>query len=243
MKQLAALTLALFATVALGQRVAPGVNPGHYQQQPYQQPQQHYQQQPPVAQQQHYQQQQQPQYQQQQVPVQAQYQQPHQVPVQHQQVPVQGHPQQGQPHPQQQHHGQPQQVLNTHNIQHEKQHIAEHMDVPIDTSKMSEQELQFHYFKMHDSDNNNKLDGCELIKSLIHWHDTKDDDHHGGAGAGEHHEEPEKTEAHPQDDETLQSLIDPILELMDKDHDGFISYPEYRAAEAAESAQNAAEHH
>ena len=49
-------------------------------------------------------------------------------------------------------------------------HIAEHMEVPIDTSKMSEQELQFHYFKMHDSDNNNKLDGCELIKSLIHWH-------------------------------------------------------------------------
>lgn len=35
---------------------------------------------------------------------------------------------------------------------------------------MSEQELQFHYFKMHDADNNNKLDGCELIKSLIHWH-------------------------------------------------------------------------
>lgn len=45
------------------------------------------------------------------------------------------------------------------------------MEVPsIDTSKMSEQELQFYYFKMHDSDNNNKLDGCELIKSLIHWH-------------------------------------------------------------------------
>jgi len=44
------------------------------------------------------------------------------------------------------------------------------MEVPIDTSKMSEQELQFHYFKMHDADNNNKLDGCELIKSLIHWH-------------------------------------------------------------------------
>lgn len=44
------------------------------------------------------------------------------------------------------------------------------MEVPIDTSKMSDQELQFHYFKMHDADNNNKLDGCELIKSLIHWH-------------------------------------------------------------------------
>lgn len=44
------------------------------------------------------------------------------------------------------------------------------MSVPMDTSKMTEQELQFHYFKMHDADNNNKLDGCELIKSLIHWH-------------------------------------------------------------------------
>lgn len=51
-------------------------------------------------------------------------------------------------------------------------HIGEHVGVPVDTSKMSEQELQFHYFKMHDADNNNKLDGCELVKSLIHWHGT-----------------------------------------------------------------------
>ena len=49
-------------------------------------------------------------------------------------------------------------------------HIGEHMGLPVDTSRMSEQELQFHYFKMHDADNNNKLDGCELVKSLIHWH-------------------------------------------------------------------------
>lgn len=38
---------------------------------------------------------------------------------------------------------------------------------------MSEEELQFHYFKMHDNDNNNKLDGSELIKSLIHWHGNR----------------------------------------------------------------------
>lgn len=237
MKQLALLTLAtlLLATVALGQRVAPGVNPGHYQQQPqqqYQPPPPQYnqhapQQQPP---QQHYQQQQ-PQYQQQQVPVQPQYQQ-QQAPVQQQQQ--QQHHQQPPQHGAPQHHGQPQQVLNANNIQQEKAHIAEHMDVPIDTSKMSEQELQFHYFKMHDSDNNNKLDGCELIKSLIHWHDTKED------GDDDHHAEPSATtESHPQDDETLQSLIDPILELMDKDQDGFISYAEYRQAEASESAKNA----
>ena len=47
--------------------------------------------------------------------------------------------------------------------------MKEHME-HIDTSQMTEQELQFHYFKMHDADGNNKLDGCELVKSLIHWH-------------------------------------------------------------------------
>ncbi|XP_011493641.2 nuclear transcription factor Y subunit beta isoform X8 [Aedes aegypti] len=232
MKQLALLTLTLlcFAAVALGQRVAPGVNPGHYQQQPpqqqYQPPPPQYNQHPPQQPQQHYQQQQQqqPQYQQPQVPVQPQYQ---QAPVPQQQQQHQQPPQGHAPH-----HGQPQQVLNANNIQQEKAHIAEHMDVPIDTSKMSEQELQFHYFKMHDSDNNNKLDGCELIKSLIHWHDTKED-------GDDHHAEPSTPDSHPQDDETLQSLIDPILELMDKDQDGFISYAEYRQAEASESAKNA----
>ncbi|XP_062561717.1 uncharacterized protein LOC134225530 isoform X4 [Armigeres subalbatus] len=236
MKQLAlTLTLLLGATMVSGQRVAPGVNPGHYQQQPPQQqyqppPPQYNQQHPPQQPPQHYQQQQ-PQYQQQQVPVQPQYQQAQQVPQHQQQRPQVPH---GAGQAAQ--HGQPQQVLNAQNLQQEKAHIAEHMDVPIDTSKMSEQELQFHYFKMHDSDNNNKLDGCELIKSLIHWHDTKEDGEHD-----DHHAEPttDRTESHPQDDETLQSLIDPILELMDKDQDGFISYAEYRQAEASESAKNA----
>jgi hypothetical protein len=27
---------------------------------------------------------------------------------------------------------------------------------------------------MHDTDGNNKLDGCELVKSLIHWHGRED---------------------------------------------------------------------
>ncbi|XP_058839931.1 multiple coagulation factor deficiency protein 2 homolog isoform X5 [Topomyia yanbarensis] len=216
MKQLA-LTLILFAVVAFGQRVVPGVNPNQYQQQQgqYHQPPppQYNNQQPPHQQQQHYQQQQQPQYQQQQVPVQPQYQQhQQQAPVQHQQQQQQQH------HPgQAQHHGQPQQVLNTNNIQHEKQHIAEHMDVPIDTSKMSEQELQFHYFKMHDADNNNKLDGCELIKSLIHWHDDKTTG--------------KKSSVIHYTDDDLESIVDSVLNLMDANQDGYVDYLEYRLSD------------
>ncbi|XP_043651820.1 putative mediator of RNA polymerase II transcription subunit 12 isoform X1 [Drosophila teissieri] len=242
--------------LASGQRVAPGVNPQHYQQVPQQVPQHH----PPPPPQHHqpqYQQQvhsapgvppQQYQYEQVQVPVQ----QP--APVQYQQVPVQQQqqqqhqpihqqptPQQVQQQPQQQqghhqqagghHHGQPQQVLNTGNIQQERAHIQEHMQVPIDTSKMSEAELQFHYFKMHDSDNNNKLDGCELIKSLIHWHEQGSKEQPNG--------EKPHVEEKVFSDEELVALIDPILQMDDTSRDGYIDYPEFIKAQqkAAEKQQ------
>jgi len=39
------------------------------------------------------------------------------------------------------------------------------------------------------------------------------------------------SDATAQDDETLVKLIDPILEIMDKNNDGFITYSEYREAE------------
>lgn len=35
---------------------------------------------------------------------------------------------------------------------------------------MSEQELQFYYFKLHDYNNDNKLDGLELTKAITHFH-------------------------------------------------------------------------
>ncbi|KMZ02340.1 G-box-binding factor isoform X3 [Drosophila simulans] len=250
--------------LASGQRVAPGVNPQHYQQVPQQVPQHH----PPPPPQHH-----QPQYQQQvhsapgvppqqyasdfqqyeqvQVPVQQ------QAPVQYQQVPVQQQQQQHQPihqqptmqqqqqppqgHHQQaggHHHGQPQQVLNTGNIQQERAHIQEHMQVPIDTSKMSEAELQFHYFKMHDSDNNNKLDGCELIKSLIHWH-VKDSSEKPPVKAQQEGHAEGQTEQ-PDDhksgsvytDKALEETIDYVLKSMDLNNDGFVDWAEYRKTEA-----------
>jgi hypothetical protein len=197
---------------AQAQRVAPGVPPQQYQQ-PGQMP-------PPQHVPQHQQYQQVPMHQQhlpvqQQVPVQ-------QVPMQ--QVPIQQQvPVQQQPPVQQGHgHGQPQ-ILNAANIAHEKEHIAEHADVPIDTSKMTDQELQFHYFKMHDADNNNKLDGCELIKSLIHWHEQGNQDSRGTQGQKLFN------------DEELVQLIDPILNMDDTNSDGYIDYSEFIQAQ-----QNAA---
>merc|ERR1719266_2722273 len=150
-----------------------------------------------------------------------------QPPPQQQQFQGQPPPQQQQP-PQQQPHQHQKKVLHK-DVTKEKEHMAEHMDVPIDTSNMSEQELQFHYFKMHDADGNNKLDGCELVKSLIHWHDHSNHDKEG--------DQPLPEEKIFKDDE-LVNMIDPILATDDKNHDGFIDYPEFVMAQQAATARS-----
>ncbi|CAG0896710.1 unnamed protein product [Cyprideis torosa] len=104
------------------------------------------------------------------------------------------------------------------NIGQEREHIKEHMEVPLDTSGMSEQELQFHYFKMHDTDNNNRLDGCELAKSLLHWHDPRNHDPNSDTPL---------PEARIFTDEELVQLVDPILNSDDRNRDGFIDYAEF----------------
>jgi hypothetical protein len=225
-------SLVLILTACIGtqtQRVAPGVPPQQYQGQ-----QQHQQYQPPPPQQ-HQQQQQPPPHQHQ-----GQYQQ--QVPQQFQQPPAPA-AQQHQPvqHQQQVHHGQaapghghahgqqrPGQLLDASNVGQERDHIKEHMPVPIDTSQMSEQELQFHYFKMHDADGNHKLDGCELVKSLVHWHDAANHDPASGQPA---------PEAKIFKDDELINMIDPILANDDKNNDGYIDYMEFVQAQANVAAR------
>ena len=213
-------------------RVPPGVNPGQYQQNSPPPPQQQkqfsggqQQFQGQVPQQQQFQEQPPPQQLQgQPPPQQQQFQQPQ--PAQQQQF---AQP----PVPQQQFQGQtPQQ--QTHQVLYkdvtiEKEHMAEHMDVPIDTNNMSEQELQFHYFKMYDADGDNKIDGCELVKSLIHWHDHSNHEKEGG--------QPLPKKKIYKDDE-LVNMIDPVLASEDKNLDGFIDYPEYIMARQAATARS-----
>ena len=48
-------------------------------------------------------------------------------------------------------------------FRHIKAHIKEDY---IDTSKLDDNSLLMQYFKKHDSDNNMKLDGLELLKAI-----------------------------------------------------------------------------
>merc|ERR1719500_1689935 len=134
-------------------------------------------------------------------------------------------------HPHQfQQHQQEQPVLHR-DINKEKEHMKEHMDIPLDVSSMSEEELMFHYFRMHDVDLNGKLDGCELIKSLIHWASENHGHGHAGGHGGHGHAGAQGQGGEIFSDVELASQIDPILENDDKNKDGYIDYPEFVAAQ------------
>ncbi|XP_067329996.1 multiple coagulation factor deficiency protein 2 isoform X2 [Channa argus] len=98
------------------------------------------------------------------------------------------------------------------NMVQDKDHILEHLEGVIDKpeKEMTPQELQLHYFKMHDYDGNNLLDGLELATAITHVHKE---------------ERGENTQ--PMKEEDLIALIDDVLRDDDKNNDGYIDYAEF----------------
>ncbi|XP_078086655.1 multiple coagulation factor deficiency protein 2 homolog isoform X2 [Mustelus asterias] len=86
-----------------------------------------------------------------------------------------------------------------------KPHLGE-----LDLDKMSEQELEFYYFTLHDFDKNMQLDGLEIMTAL---EDSLED-----------------TLAFFTTEDTMKLLIemtDEVLEKDDVDRNGYLSYYEY----------------
>lgn len=97
------------------------------------------------------------------------------------------------------------------NTVHDQEHIMEHLEGVINKpeAEMSPQELQLHYFKMHDYDGNNLLDGLELSTAITHVHKE------------------EGNEQAPMSEDELINLIDGVLRDDDKNNDGYIDYAEF----------------
>ncbi|KAK7140609.1 hypothetical protein R3I94_013024 [Phoxinus phoxinus] len=98
------------------------------------------------------------------------------------------------------------------NMVQDKDHIMEHLEGVIETPEadMTPQELQLHYFKMHDYDGNNLLDGLELATAITHVHREERGD-----------------DSQPMKEEDLINLIDDVLRDDDKNNDGYIDYAEF----------------
>nr|XP_023029869.1 multiple coagulation factor deficiency protein 2 homolog isoform X1 [Leptinotarsa decemlineata]XP_023029876.1 multiple coagulation factor deficiency protein 2 homolog isoform X1 [Leptinotarsa decemlineata] len=106
---------------------------------------------------------------------------------------------------------------------HDKEHLQEHLEDVIpdpDFSKMTDEELEFYYFQVHDTDKNSKLDGLEILQAIIHT-----DEHNDAEGNDGNH----VSSTQSSDLSYYIELIDQVLEEDDADHDGYLSYSEYVA--------------
>ncbi|PAA84480.1 hypothetical protein BOX15_Mlig032881g2 [Macrostomum lignano] len=96
---------------------------------------------------------------------------------------------------------------------HDSAHMFSHMEhlsiKPKDGKELSEAEQEYYYFKMHDFDNNNKLDGLELMKSML--------DHDEGKQV--------------MSDTALEQAINEVLKDEDANGDGYIDYSEFVASQ------------
>jgi hypothetical protein len=110
----------------------------------------------------------------------------------------------------------------------DKEHIREHMseyykeeDLEEQLDLESEDAVMFHYFKLHDTDNNDKLDGLELYHGIAHTADKYEEEMEDKGEA------PKFTLSY----EKIIDLVDRVLEMDDYNEDGFIDYYEFTRAQ------------
>lgn len=105
---------------------------------------------------------------------------------------------------------------------HDAEHIKEHLKDVVDKPKeeMTEEELEFHYFKLHDYDGNNKLDGTEITKAITHFHEEDTSE-----------QEKKAFEQKVFSDEEIANIVDMVLKEDDLNGDGYIEYVEFVTAQ------------
>lgn len=105
-------------------------------------------------------------------------------------------------------------------IEHLKEDLKMITDLQLE-GKLTEDETVFYFFRMHDFDNNNKLDGLELLAAMQH---TENHDHSSS-----------NTDSDKKVDiQRFIMSVDSLL-LLDKDNDGFLEYSELQASADDES--------
>ncbi|KAG7178078.1 multiple coagulation factor deficiency protein 2 homolog [Homarus americanus] len=132
-------------------------------------------------------------------------------------------------------------LLEDNQLLHDREHLKEELPEYLSLDRieqMSDKELDYHYFKIHDFDNNFGLDGMELMAAINHIDDDDDDD----VGIDEEKlknlskDERKIIENFRQEkwNEKLKfyvELIDDVLKENDNNNDGYISWGEFRLAQ------------
>ncbi|XP_031549924.1 SUN domain-containing protein 2-like, partial [Actinia tenebrosa] len=102
--------------------------------------------------------------------------------------------------------------LDGEGLRHIRKHLIDvaghgHLDDVLDIGEGDHTKGIFYFFRLHDDDNNQKLDGLEWLKALTHFH------------------EGDKGDKDLMESEAI-TIIDELLENHDNDKDGMIDFAE-----------------
>lgn len=78
----------------------------------------------------------------------------------------------------------------------------------------------YYFFKLHDFDNNNQLDGLELIAAFTDYHETPDSDHQ------------DVLAGHMMLETEIERVVDDIIANHDLNHDGYLSWQEVASSDS-----------
>ncbi|GFR83337.1 multiple coagulation factor deficiency protein 2 [Elysia marginata] len=117
------------------------------------------------------------------------------------------------------------------NVIGDQAHLKEHMQGEVNTDKpMTPEEMEFHYFRLHDTNNDSLLDGLELLKALSHMMPPMDFQPHEINGKTAVEVESMRNQRTKEMMVNYVQIIDTVLQLDDRDQNGYLSYPEYSLA-------------
>merc|ERR1712141_687568 len=85
---------------------------------------------------------------------------------------------------------------------------------------------EFYFFKQHDYDGNNQLDGIELIQAMTHY-ERMDIEDRGGDPTGYVRFS----------EEQFLDMVNGILKSQDKNEDGYVDYFEFSKSQAERAAK------
>jgi len=126
-------------------------------------------------------------------------------------------------------------ILREDELLQDPHHLEEHLRGVFSEEQvlqMTPKEREFHYFKLHDDDDNNLLDGLEMLNAIGHVLEHDADLELGSRNAESLSPEEAKKLQNAQLQYKHQMMfiyikVDRMLAESDKNNDGYISYAEY----------------
>uniref|UniRef100_A0A914ZJ02 EF-hand domain-containing protein n=1 Tax=Parascaris univalens TaxID=6257 RepID=A0A914ZJ02_PARUN len=102
---------------------------------------------------------------------------------------------------------------------HDKKHLKQHLENKINVNEEWDIEKEsFYYFSMNDLNHDQRIDGLEILKAIVHTHPQ---DPNPSAQISEN---------------TLEEMVDAVLKDIDINNDGVIDFAEYTLKQNASTS-------